>query len=58
MTDQVMSAELSEGAENMFVVTPLVFSEPLSSLVEKPVYLKLDALQASGSFKVSTCKSN
>mmetsp|Transcript_16711 Transcript_16711/g.18407 ORF Transcript_16711/g.18407 Transcript_16711/m.18407 type:complete len:391 (+) Transcript_16711:33-1205(+) len=50
-TNALMSADLSEGAENMFVVTPLVYSEPLSSLVEKPIYLKLDALQASGSFK-------
>ena len=48
-------ADLSEGAENLFSKTPLIRSEPLTALVGKPVYLKLDALQASGSFKVSNC---
>ena len=47
------NADLSEGAENLFSETPLIRSEPLTALVGKPVYLKLDALQASGSFKVS-----
>ena len=49
------NADLSEGAENLFSKTPLIRSEPLTALVGKPVYLKLDALQASGSFKVSNC---
>ena len=49
------NADLSEGAENLFSETPLIRSEPLTALVGKPVYLKLDALQASGSFKVSSC---
>jgi hypothetical protein len=49
------NADLSEGAENLFSETPLIRSEPLTALVGKPVYLKLDALQASGSFKVSNC---
>ena len=31
--------------------TPLLYSQPLSKLISKPVYLKLDALQPSGSFK-------
>lgn len=31
--------------------TPLIYSQPLSSLISKPVYLKLDSLQPSGSFK-------
>ena len=47
-----LSADLAEGAENLFAETPLIRSQPLSALVGKPVYLKLDALQASGSFKV------
>jgi len=45
------AADLAEGAEALFAVTPLIRSQPLSALVGKPVYLKLDALQASGSFK-------
>ena len=48
-----LAADLAEGAEQLFAKTPLIRSEPLSALVGKPVYLKLDALQASGSFKVS-----
>eukprot|EP01084_Bolivina_argentea_P056195 102886_1 len=31
--------------------TPLIYSQQLSHLIDKPVYLKLDALQPSGSFK-------
>ncbi|KAG7363410.1 pyridoxal-5'-phosphate-dependent enzyme subunit beta [Nitzschia inconspicua] len=45
------AATLAEGALHLFTQTPLVKSAPLSSLVGKEVYLKLDALQASGSFK-------
>ena len=48
-----LAADLAEGAENLFAETPLIRSQPLSALVGKPVYLKLDAMQASGSFKVS-----
>ncbi len=44
-------APLAEGAEKLFSKTPLIYSTPLSALVGKPVYVKLDALQASGSFK-------
>jgi L-serine/L-threonine ammonia-lyase len=45
------SAAITEGADKLFSKTPLVHSTPLSTLVGKPVYVKLDALQASGSFK-------
>lgn len=45
------AADLADGAEDLFARTPLIRSQPLSALVGKPVYLKLDALQASGSFK-------
>eukprot|EP01083_Nonionella_stella_P147775 466796_1 len=31
--------------------TPLIYSHPVSCRINKPVYLKLDALQPSGSFK-------
>jgi L-serine/L-threonine ammonia-lyase len=44
-------AVLAEGAEKLFVETPLIYSQPISDLVGKPVFLKLDALQASRSFK-------
>ena len=47
------AADLAEGAEELFVISPLIHSQPLSAIVGKPVYLKMDALQASGSFKVS-----
>ena len=47
------AAELADGADDLYVYSPLVRSQPLSALVGKPVYLKLDALQTSGSFKVS-----
>lgn len=52
------SADLAEGAKDLFARTPLIHSQPLSALVGKPVYLKLDALQASGSFKVSATQSS
>jgi len=45
------SANLAEGASDLYLQTPLIHSLPLSSLVGKPVYCKMDALQASGSFK-------
>lgn len=38
-------------ANGLFRSTPLVHSASISQLVGKDVYLKLDALQASGSFK-------
>ena len=47
------AAELADGADDLYVYSPLIRSQPLTALVGKPVYLKLDALQASGSFKVS-----
>mmetsp|Transcript_10552 Transcript_10552/g.16176 ORF Transcript_10552/g.16176 Transcript_10552/m.16176 type:complete len:379 (+) Transcript_10552:60-1196(+) len=37
--------------KGLFRATPLIRSIPLSRLAKKDVYLKLDALQASGSFK-------
>jgi L-serine/L-threonine ammonia-lyase len=45
------SSPVSEGARKLYRKTPLIPSEPLTKLVGRPVYLKLDALQASGSFK-------
>lgn len=47
----MVPAVIAEGAEKLFSKTPLIYSTPLSNLVGKPVYLKLDSLQASGSFK-------
>ena len=38
-------------AAGLFHATPLVRSSPLSDLAGCPVYLKLDILQPSGSFK-------
>jgi L-serine/L-threonine ammonia-lyase len=38
-------------ALKLFQRTPLLYSTPLSSRLGKPVYLKLDALQSSGSYK-------
>lgn len=35
----------------LHIQTPLICSTPLSKLLEKPVWLKLEALQPSGSFK-------
>ena len=48
---KMSNAQLAEGADKLFDVTPLIYSAPISTLVGKPVYVKLDALQASGSFK-------
>lgn len=50
-TTDALAVDLAEGAEDLFAETPLIRSQPLSALVGKPVYLKLDAMQASGSFK-------
>jgi L-serine/L-threonine ammonia-lyase len=50
-TTTMATADLAEGAEKLYSQTPLVYSTPISTLVGKPVYIKLDALQASGSFK-------
>jgi L-serine/L-threonine ammonia-lyase len=50
-TAAALTADLAEGAKELYTRTPMIHSNPLSSLVGKPVYLKLDALQASGSFK-------
>lgn len=36
----------------LHIDTPLLESLPLSHIVKKPVYLKMDALQPSGSFKI------
>ena len=47
-------AQLAKGAAQLYTRTPLLHSAPLSDLVGKPVYLKMDAFQASGSFKVRT----
>lgn len=47
-----MSSVASEArAKQLFRQTPLIRSDPLSRLAGTPVYLKLDALQNSGSFK-------
>ena len=35
----------------LFIETPLIPSSELTKLCNRPVYLKLDTLQASGSFK-------
>jgi L-serine/L-threonine ammonia-lyase len=45
------NANLAQGASQLYSKTPLLYSTPLSRLVGRDVYLKLDALQASGSFK-------
>eukprot|EP00586_Coscinodiscus_wailesii_P020590 CAMPEP_0172508004 /NCGR_PEP_ID=MMETSP1066-20121228/208422_1 /TAXON_ID=671091 /ORGANISM="Coscinodiscus wailesii, Strain CCMP2513" /LENGTH=339 /DNA_ID=CAMNT_0013285783 /DNA_START=119 /DNA_END=1138 /DNA_ORIENTATION=+ len=39
------------GLENLYTRTPLLESLPLSNRHSRPIYLKLDALQPSGSFK-------
>ena len=35
----------------LYIKTPLIESQKLSSIIGKPVYLKMEALQPSGSFK-------
>jgi L-serine/L-threonine ammonia-lyase len=37
--------------QNLFLRTPLIRSEPLSQITDRDVYLKLECLQSSGSFK-------
>jgi L-serine/L-threonine ammonia-lyase len=37
---------------NLYIETPTLLSEPLSLMAGKPVWLKLEALQPSGSFKL------
>jgi L-serine/L-threonine ammonia-lyase len=37
--------------QNLFLRTPLIRSEPLSQITGRDVYLKLECLQSSGSFK-------
>jgi L-serine/L-threonine ammonia-lyase len=48
-----MSSDTAQAARslNLFRETPLILSQPLTALVGKDVYLKLDSLQDSGSFK-------
>eukprot|EP00980_Cylindrotheca_fusiformis_P004668 scaffold992_cov116-Cylindrotheca_fusiformis.AAC.3 len=54
-------AKLAEGADKLFLRTPLIYSSPISLLLGKPVYCKIDALQSSGSYKdrgmANLCKS-
>lgn len=45
------STALGAREQGLFLSTPLVRSKPLSDIVGKDIFLKLDALQASGSFK-------
>ncbi|KAL3931063.1 MAG: hypothetical protein SGBAC_011481 [Bacillariaceae sp.] len=45
------AADLADGTSDLYLRTPLIYSQPISTLVGKPVYCKMDALQASGSFK-------
>ncbi|KAL6080155.1 L-serine ammonia-lyase [Balamuthia mandrillaris] len=44
--------EETKGSRVFHENTPLVQSEPLSQLLASPVWLKMDALQPSGSFKI------
>lgn len=50
-TSQQERAAASARDSNLFLRTPLIHSTPLTSLCGKEVYLKMDALQPSGSFK-------
>jgi L-serine/L-threonine ammonia-lyase len=51
----IASAAVASAARalNLFIETPLIFSSSLTALTgpDRPVYLKLDVLQRSGSFK-------
>lgn len=53
MADSLSSGGVAREARSLglFQTTPLVESLPLSKLCNRPVYLKLDLLQQSGSFK-------
>lgn len=46
-----MTADISDQARTLFTNTPLLRSAPLSHTTGVDVYIKLDCLQASGSFK-------
>lgn len=37
---------------NLYIETPTILSEPLSQMLGKPVWLKLESLQPTGSFKL------
>eukprot|EP00957_Ditylum_brightwellii_P157190 11963267-Ditylum_brightwellii.AAC.1 len=41
----------STKSQNLYLSTPLILSQPLTNLCNRPIYLKLDSLQPSGSFK-------
>ena len=45
----MLPAVVAAGA--LHIRTPLIISKPMSELLGKDVYIKLDALQPSGSFK-------
>ena len=45
-----LQADVSE--VELHVKTPLIFSAPLSRVANRPVYLKLENTQPSGSFKL------
>jgi L-serine/L-threonine ammonia-lyase len=47
----IMSTSTTPAPTELYQETPLIKSFPLSKLCQRDVYLKLDALQASGSFK-------
>jgi len=42
----------STSKSSFHINTPLLLSEPLTAHLGVPVYLKMDALQPSGSFKI------
>lgn len=44
--------EARESLGHYLTTTPLLYSEPLSKLCRRPVWLKLESLQPTGSFKV------
>ena len=51
MSAPFTSSSGSSSRPKLHLHTPLIHSLPLSRLAQRPVYCKLDALQASGSFK-------
>ena len=46
-----VTAQLPEDVQ-LHVQTPLIFSAPLSKVANRPVFLKLENTQPSGSFKL------
>ena len=46
-----VTAQLPEDVQ-LHVQTPLIFSAPLSKVADRPVFLKLENTQPSGSFKL------